>query len=111
MTAPSAEQTAWQRRAVAALSRLLYVAAEENLPVLTWTVNPGGCGLTAHSGHRDMTERLAAYQAWVTFLGAGHGEAVTRDGERSHIAEARDRTDSLVRIVIAARIWEESSDE
>jgi hypothetical protein len=110
VTIPSAEQTAYQRRAVAALGHLLYLAAEENLPVLAWTVNPAGCGLTAHCEQRDMAERLAAYQAWVTVLGAGHREAVTRDGERSHIAETRDREDSLVRIVIAARIWEEGSE-
>jgi hypothetical protein len=107
----SAEQTAYMRRAADALVRLFYLQAEEQLPVLAWSVNTGGCGLTAHAEHRDMTERLAAYQAWVQLLGSEHREAVTRDGERSHIAESRDRTDSLVRIVITARIWEESSSD
>jgi hypothetical protein len=107
----SAEQIAYQRRAVAALSRLLYLAAEENLPVLSWSVNPGGCGLSANCEHRDMTERLAAYQAWLPVLGSESREAVTRDGERSYVTETRDREDPLVRIVIAARIWEESGED
>ena len=52
-----AEQTAWQRRAVGALGKILERAGAEGLPPIAWTVETAGARLNASCRAPRMAAR------------------------------------------------------
>jgi len=105
-----AEQLAWQRRAWHVIGHLLDLAAEGGpFPAAAWTAEPAGCQVTGRFWQPDPAERKAALTAWAEALGADVAEHPQLTGA-DLIARTRSEEDSLVRIVLVARIYAEDED-
>ena len=74
MTVTPAEQRAWQLRAAAVLTDLLKRAADEDLPVLLWSVDHAGVGVIGRAVSGPPADRRAAVRAWCTALGIEYAE-------------------------------------
>lgn len=87
-----AERNLWQRRAAAALARLL--DEHRDLPVITWTVGPAGSVLMGRvNGLQPAASARAQFEAWTAAL------APDERREHTHLAltclTARARRDSV----------------
>jgi len=105
-----AERLAWQRRAWHVIGHLLDLAAAgDPLPAVSWTAEgAGGCQVTGRFWQNDPGERKAAFGTWADALDAQvashHSGGVT-----DLTGQARSEEDSLVRIVLVARIYDEDT--
>jgi hypothetical protein len=112
MTADTAEQLAWQRRAHAVLRRLLDLAdAGDPLPVAAWTVASAGCQVTGRFLQAPPGRRRGALTAWADALGADVRQGAAPSGRVTVSAVTRSDEDSLVRIVLVADIWDAGSSD
>lgn len=108
----AAEQAAAQRRACAHLAFLLEMAAHENLPVLAWTVDTAGCGLTGWSHDPSPGRRRRDIRAWSDSLIATWGEHPWHSGGSAvrAAAERRDPRHGTCKISLAADVYPESEE-
>lgn len=76
------DQTRWQLQALEALRMLLHDAFDAALPVLRWSVNSSGCGLTGWAEMHPETDRAAAFATWQDHL-TGPGSSPDRTSDRT----------------------------
>jgi hypothetical protein len=70
LTITQAKRSGWQRRAAAALVRLL--DEHRDLPVIAWTVGPAGSVLVGRvNGLQPPTAARAVFDAWTAALTLG----------------------------------------
>jgi hypothetical protein len=105
-TARDAEQIAWQRRAAAALSKVLERAAAEALPPIAWTVAAAGIEVHGECLAHPAGARRDDFTAWRTAVGVWAHRIADRHSERT----ADDGTTRLVdqwdgSRCLASRAW------
>jgi hypothetical protein len=90
--ARDAAQVAWQRRAAAALSKILERAGTEGLPPIAWTVATAGIEVRGECLAHPADARRDHFTAWRTAVGTWAHRVADRQSERS----ADDGTTRLV---------------
>jgi len=91
-TAGDAGQIAWQRRAAAALGKILERAAAEALPPIAWTVATAGIEVRGECLAHPADVRRDDFNAWRTAVGTWAHRIADRESERT----ADDGTTRLV---------------
>ncbi len=104
LTITQAERNGWQRRAAAALVRLLDEHRE--LPVIAWTVGPAGPILVGRvNGLQPTATARAVFNTWTAAL------ALSEYQERTHLAltylSAQARRDSVTIVLQADLILDD----
>ena len=118
----SAERIASQRRAHALLGRLLELAAKDDLPAITWTIQTGGASLSGQVLSHPGTERRERFEAWRDAITRASGQ--DPDHAREHgtgtgetrlvtgwdhlpvkLGASRDQLYPTVNVTLAASIW------
>jgi hypothetical protein len=99
-----ADHYIWQRRAAAALVRLL--DEHRDLPVITWTVGPAGSVLVGRvNGLQPAAMARAVFDAWTAAL------ALSQRRERTDLApthlSAQARRDSVTVVLLADLILDD----
>jgi hypothetical protein len=90
--ARDAGQIAWQRRAVAALGKILERAAAEGLPPIAWTVATAGIEMRGECLAHPPDARRDDFTSWRTAVGTWAHRIADRQSERT----ADDGTTRLV---------------
>ena len=91
-TARDAEQIAWQRRAAAALAKILECAAADALPPIAWTVATAGIEVRGECLAHPADARRDDFTSWRTAVGTWAQRVADRESERT----ADDGTTRLV---------------
>jgi hypothetical protein len=81
--AQAARQIALQRRAAAALGKILERAAAEDLPPIGWTVATAGMELRGECLAHPMDARRDAFNTWRIAVGTWVGRIADRESERT----------------------------
>jgi hypothetical protein len=92
LTARAAEQIAWQRRAAAALAKILERAAADGLPPIAWTVATAGIEVRGECLAHPADARRDDFNSWRTAVGTWAQRVADRESERM----ADDGTTRLV---------------
>lgn len=97
------EQIVWQLRAAQVYADLLREQIKTGLlPVLRWTVESAGCGLTASPAAQSDDGRRAAIRGWADRLGLAVEETDVGSGMTWLRAHGRFRE---VRVTVAATLY------
>jgi hypothetical protein len=91
-TGRDTEQTAWQRRAAAALAKILERAAADGLPPIAWTVATAGIEVHGECLAHSADARRDDFILWRTAVGTWAHRIADRESERT----ADDGTTRLV---------------
>jgi hypothetical protein len=82
-TARDAEQIAWQRRAAAALAKILECAAADALPPIAWTVATAGIEVRGECLAHPADARRDDFTSWHSAVGTWTHYAADRQSERT----------------------------
>jgi hypothetical protein len=118
----NAERIAWQRRAATLLGRLLELAANEDLPSITWTVQAAGSSLSGQVLSHPASARRERFGAWQAAITRASGRAPDHAHEHKfssgetrlvtgwehlpvRLGASRDEFYPTVNVTLAASIW------
>lgn len=129
MTDPTtSEQIRWQRQAHALLGRLLELAAKQDLPPITWTVQTGGSSLSGDALGHPGTERRQRFEAWRAAITQASGRSPDHSHEHTSssgetrlvtgwrhlpvkLGAKRDELYPTVNVTLAASVWADDEDQ
>ncbi|GAA2414529.1 hypothetical protein GCM10010404_85810 [Nonomuraea africana] len=99
----------WQQRSHAVLGRLLQLAKDQDLPVISWTITDAGAGplIVGNCYTTDPIQRQRDFDAWVNAVDATEWpNGIHRDGVLKLHAH-REHYDGLVSVSITAEILDD----